>query len=153
MLFRKILVVVCLFVAANASAQTDIVVNGDTMTLPNGAKFVIGQQITLGPGTNADKSYLFIYQPELLKITKKKYLDANNVGRVVTIKKFQRDGEYKGGYSYNILVLDMGGMRNYWCDIKYALRNGEVVGDKHIENKAPAKSHKAKKSNNGPVIF
>jgi hypothetical protein len=150
MLLRKLLIIVCLFIAGKATAQTDIVVNGDTMTLPNGATFSVGQQITLGSGSNPDKSFAFVYQPELLHITKKKFLDASNFGKVATIKKFQRDGEYKGGYSYNILVLDIGGLRNYWCDIKYALRNGEVAGDRHSEKNTPVKS---KKGGNGPVVF
>jgi hypothetical protein len=127
MLSKKILIIVCLFMAVKASAQTDIVVRGDTIILANGAKFWLGEQVTLTTGSNPDKTFNFIYAPEVLRLIKKKPLAADYAGRHATIKKFQRDGAYKDKYSYNILVLDFGDPRRFWCDVQGALDNSEIV--------------------------
>jgi hypothetical protein len=129
MVLKKIFMVVCLFVAIKASAQTNIVVRGDTIILANGAKYWLGEQITLTNGSNPDRSFSSIYLPEVLHLIKKKPLGANYAGKPATIKKFQRDGIYKGTFSYNILVLDFGDRdpRKYWCDVQGALDNNEIV--------------------------
>jgi hypothetical protein len=129
MLPKKIFWVVCLFVAVKASAQTNIITRGDTIILPNGAKYWLGEQLTLTAGSNPDKSFNSIYLPEVLHLIKKKPLPANYAGKPATVKKFQRDGVYKDGYSYNILVLDFGDRdpRKYWCDVQGALDNNEIV--------------------------
>ena len=129
MLSKKMLMAVCLFMAVKASAQTNIITRGDTIILPNGAKFWLGEQVTLTNGSNPDKSFNFIYLPEVLRLIKKKPLGANYAGKQATVKKFQKDGVYKDGYSYNILVLDFGDRdpRKYWCDVQGALDNNEIV--------------------------
>jgi putative oligomerization/nucleic acid binding protein len=127
MLLKKILMVVCLLVAIKASAQSDIIIRGDTLILPNGAKYWRGEQVTIGTGSNMDKTFNFIYIPEVLHLIKKHALAANYAGRTATIKKFQKDGAYKNGYSYNILVIDFGEPRNYWCDVQGALVSNELV--------------------------
>ncbi len=120
---------VCLLVAIKASAQTNIIVRGDTIILANGAKYWLGEQITLTNGSNPDKSFSSIYLPEVLHLIKKHPLAANYAGKQATIKKFQRDGIYKGTFSYNILVLDFDDRdpRKYWCDVQGALDNNEIV--------------------------
>jgi hypothetical protein len=129
MLLKKILIVACLFIAVKASAQTNIIARGDTIILPNGAKFWLGEQITLTSGSNPDKSFSFIYLPEVLHLIKKKSLPPDYAGKQATIRKFQKDGIYKGTYAYNILVLDFGDRdpRKYWCDVQGALDNNEIV--------------------------
>jgi len=129
MLLKKILIVTCLFIAVKASAQTNIITRGDTIILPNGGKFWLGEQVTLTTGSNPDKTFNFIYLPEVLHLIKKKPLPANYAGKQATVKKFQKDGVYKDGYSYNILVLDFGDRdpRKYWCDVQGSLDNNEIV--------------------------
>jgi hypothetical protein len=129
MLLKKILIVACLFITVKASAQINIIARGDTIILANGAKFWLGEQVTLTSGSNPDKSFNFIYLPERLHFIKKKSLPPDYAGKQATIRKFQKDGVYKGTYSYNILVLDFGDRDpiKYWCDVQGALNNNEIV--------------------------
>ena len=107
MLLKKILIVACLFITIKASAQINIINRGDTIILANGAKFWLGEQVTLTSGSNPDKSFSFIYLPEVLHLIKKKSLPPDYAGKQATVRKFQKDGVYKGTYAYNILVLDL----------------------------------------------
>jgi hypothetical protein len=133
---------VCLVWAFGASAQNSIIVKGDTIILSNGAKYWLGEEITLGAGSSPDKAFSYIYDPIIHRIAKKKgLLSADYAGRKATIKKFQRDGAYKGGYSYNILVLDLGGPMRFWCDVQGALDNNEILSP--VKNK-PDTSKEAK---------
>jgi hypothetical protein len=129
MLLKKILIVACLFITIKASAQINIINRGDTIILANGAKFWLGEQVTLTSGSNPDKSFSFIYLPEVLHLIKKKSLPPDYAGKQATVRKFQKDGVYKGTYAYNILVLDFGDRdpRKYWCDVQGALDNNEIV--------------------------
>ncbi len=129
MLLKKILIVTFLFIAVKTSAQTNIITRGDTIILANGAKYWLGEQITLTNGSNPDQSFSFIYKPEVLHLIKKKSLPPDYAGKQATIKKFQKDGVYKGTYAYNILVLDFGDRDpiKYWCDVQGALDNNEIV--------------------------
>jgi hypothetical protein len=124
---RVFIVAVCLFLAVKVSAQTSIIVKGDTIVLTNGARFWLGEEITLGIGSSPDKTFSYIYDPVIHRITKRGLLSADYSGKKATIKKFQRDGAYKGGYSYNILVLDFGDPRRFWCDVQGALDNHEIL--------------------------
>jgi len=149
----------CLFVAAGASAQTNIILKGDTLILPNGARFWKGEEVTLGNGSAPDRSFLYVYQPEVLHITKKKPAASIFSTRRAIIKKFQKDGEYKHSYSYNIIVLDFGDIRNYWCDVQNAVDSKELVTvSSGHDNRSPAKENRpkdnnTKKDNNKPVVF
>jgi len=127
MLPKKIFMVACLFMAINASAQTNIIAKGDTIILPNGAKFWLNEQITLGMGSAPDGTFSSIYEPMVHRLTKKGYLPGTYSGKTATIKKFQKDGAYKGSYSYNMLVLDFGDPRRFWCDVQVAVDNKEIV--------------------------
>ena len=119
----------CVFFAVQVSAQTDIVVKGDTLLLPNGSKFWLGEQVTLNSGSLPDKSFNYIYEPEKLYIVKKKLLSGSYGGLTANITKFQRDGAYKGSYSYNIIVLDFGRKKTFWCDVQGAIDNNEIVNN------------------------
>jgi hypothetical protein len=127
---KKMLLLACLFIALKATAQTSITVKGDTLLLPNGSKFWLGKEVTLSSGSLPDKSFNFIYQPELLYLKKKKPLDASYAGQKAVIKKFQRDGIYKGGYAYNIIVLAFTGGKTFWCDVQNALSSNEIAGNR-----------------------
>ena len=162
MLYKKILLLVCLFVAIKASGQTNIILKGDTLILPNGARFWKGEEVTLGNGSAPDRSFLYVYQPEVLHITKKKPAASIFSTRRAIIKKFQKDGEYKHSYSYNIIVLDFGDIRNYWCDVQNAVDSKELVTPSYgHDNRSPVnpvkesrpKENNTKKDNNKPVVF
>src|ERR1700712_230403 len=104
MLAKNIMFLAFLFTVLKATAQKDIVLKGDTLVMPNGSKFWLGEQVTLGNGSSPDKSFSFIYTPELYFIKKRQPLSAGFYNQQATIKKFERDGNYKKSYSYNILV-------------------------------------------------
>jgi hypothetical protein len=157
MLVKKLLIAVCFFTAYNVSAQDiNIITRGDTIILQNGAKFWIGEQITLGNPSLPNGGFSFIYFPELLHLTKKGPLNAKYGGQQATIKKFQRDGAYKGGFSYNIIVLEFSDRRRFWCDVAPALDSKEIINpfanvqQKHGGNKD---NNTPKKKSNGPVVF
>ncbi len=155
MLAKKLLIVVCLFVAYKASAQ-DIMTRGDTIILQNGAKFWIGEQITLGNPSTPNGGFSFIYFPAVLHITKNRPLNAKYFGRQGVIKKFQRDGAYKGGLSYNIIVLEIDRLR-YWCDVAPALDSKEIINpyadQQQNRHSAPKQNNPHNKKPNGPVVF
>ena len=121
-----------IFLTLSVSAQTEIVVKGDTLLLPNGSKFWLGEQVTLNSGSLPDKSFNYIYEPEKFRIVKKKPLSGSYSGLTANITKFQRDGVYKGSYSYNIVVLDFGRKKTFWCDVQGALDNNEIVNNLRI---------------------
>src|ERR1700727_1824041 len=106
MRINRIVIIAALFITFRAAAQDQIVARGDTLVLPNGSKFWMNEQVTLGSGSMPDRSFNFIYLPEMLRLVKKKPADANYSGQMATVKKFQRDGAYKDSYSYNILLLE-----------------------------------------------
>jgi hypothetical protein len=142
MRITRILIVACLFIAIKASAQDQIIAKGDTLVLPNGSKFWLGEQVTLATGSLQDKTFNFVFKPELPFINKRSPADANFAGQTGTIKKFQRDGAYKNSYSYNILVLDFNRSR-LWCDIQFAVSANEVV-DNNNSKGGPADSKQAR---------
>lgn len=161
MLFKKLLVLVCLLTTIKVSGQTNIMVKGDTLILPNGAKFWKGEEVTLGNGSAPDRSFLFDYEPEYLHVTKKKPVSSIFSTRRGIIKKFQKDGEYKHSNSYNIIVINFGDIKRYWCDVQGAVESKELVNvyydHPHHEISPPRETHKTKsapkKNSNKPTIF
>jgi len=121
-----LVVLLCAITIAKARAQ-QITVKGDTLILSNGSKFWLNQEVTLGNGSAPDKTFNFIYEPEILYLKKRKPLSAGYYAKKAVIKKFQRDGPYKKSYSYNIIVLDFGDSKKFWCDVQGALDNFELV--------------------------
>ncbi len=63
----------------------------------------------------------------MIRLVKMKPADAKYAGQTAIVKKFQRDGAYKNGYSYNILVLEFNDRRRYWCDIEGAVNANEII--------------------------
>jgi hypothetical protein len=127
MRINRILIAAAIFINFRAAAQDQIIAKGDTLVLPSGSKFWLGEQVTLASGSMPDKTFAFVYLPELLHITKKKPAEVSYSGQTATVKKFQRDGIYKNSYSYNILVLEFTDRRRYWCDIEGAISANEIV--------------------------
>ena len=151
---KRLLIGLCLFMGYKASAQ-DIMTRGDTIILRNGARFWIGEQITLGNPSSPNGGFTYIYFPEVLHITKKRPLNAKYFGRQGVIKKFQRDGAYKGGVSYNIIVLEIDRLR-YWCDVAPALDSKEIINpyaNMQQRHDGGGRERPHNKKPNGPVIF
>ena len=136
MRINRILIIASLFISFKAAAQDQIIAKGDTLILPNGSKFWLNEQVTLGTGSQPDRTFAYVYLPEMLRIVKKKPADANYSGQMATVKKFQRDGVYKNSYSYNILVLEFSDRRRYWCDIQGAVSTNEII-DPNKKSGAP----------------
>lgn len=124
--FIKITAMLFVLIGFKASAQ-QITVRGDTLILNNGSKFWLNQEVTLGNGSAPDKTFNFIYEPEILYLKKRKPLSAGYYAKKAVIKKFQRDGPYKKSYSYNIIVLDFGDSKKFWCDVQGAIDNSELI--------------------------
>ncbi len=149
----------CALVVFKASAQNNVT-RGDTLILANGAKFWIGEQVTLGNGSLPDGNFNSIYFPEVLHITKRSPLNSKYAGQTATIKKFQKDGVYKGTLSYNIIVLQFNELKRYWCDVSPALASNELINpfasrrEQHNNNNNNNnKETKHSKKPSGPVVF
>jgi hypothetical protein len=121
-----------------ASAQIDITLKGDTLILPNGARFWLNEEVTLGTGTAPDKSFNFIYEPALISLLKRKPLSASFYNKKAIIRKFEKDANYKHSYAYNIIVLDFGDKKKYWCDVRGALDNNELLSSLPMNVSKPA---------------
>lgn len=134
------------FLSLSASAQTDIMLKGDTLILPSGARFWLGEEITIGVGTAPDKSFNFIYEPGLVSFLKRKPLGASYYNKKAVIRRFEKDANYKRSYAYNILVLDFGDKHKYWCDVRGAIDNNELLTGSPAAVVGP-------KGGTGPVIF
>src|SRR6202012_2299799 len=52
----------------------------------------------------------------------------NLYNKKAVIRKFEKDANYKHSYAYNIIVLDFGDKHKYWCDVRGALDNSELMG-------------------------
>lgn len=126
-MLKKIFIAACLFIAFKAAAQNQIVVRGDTLVLPSGSKFWLGEQITLKSGSLPNGTFNYIYYPIPLDIAKGKPLKAFYSGRTATIEKFEKDKSYKNSYSYNILVINFGDRKKFWCDVLGALSSNEIT--------------------------
>jgi hypothetical protein len=107
--------------------------HGDTLILNSDAKFWINEEITFGSGTMPDRSYSYIYEApnglkKLVNNHKRKLLPPAYKGFKSKIVKFEKEvGHNKKGYDYSILVLEMPNGTKYWCDVKNAYNNHEIV--------------------------
>jgi len=123
---------VCILFATNLFAQHNTL-NGDTLILNNQAKFWINEEVIFGSGTMPDRSYTYIYEApnslqKLVNNHKRKLLSPAYRGFKSKIVKFEREvGHNKKGYDYTILVLELPNGTKYWCDVKNAYSNHEIV--------------------------
>src|ERR1700744_3527616 len=153
---KQFLFLLCLAVAVvgQASAQTDIILKGDTLILPNGVKFWVNEEVVIGNGTAPDKSFNFIYEPALVSVLKRKPLGASYYNKKAIIRKFAKDANYRNSYSYNIIVLDFGDKHKYWCDVRGALDNKERVDPMGTALPQPsAITKKTPTNSNVPTVF
>jgi hypothetical protein len=140
MYIKQIFIIAFFFVTVEAAAQDQIVARGDTLVLPGGSKFWLGEEVTLGNGSLPDRSFTSIYFPLPLNIVKKQTLKSEYAGQKAIIKKFQRDGAYKKTYSYNILVLEFNDKRRFWCDVQEALAANEIIDNNAVNRGGQAQS-------------
>ena len=123
---------VCILYANNSLAQHTML-HGDTLVVGNDAKFWLNEELIFGSGTMPDRSYTYIYEApnSLQKIVnnhKRKLLSAEYNGFKSRVVKFEKEiGHNKKGYDYTILVLEMPNGSRYWCDIRNAYANHEIV--------------------------
>lgn len=96
---RLFLFIVFAAAAVTTQAQTDIALKGDTLILPNGAKFWLNEEVTVGVGTAPDKSFNFIYEPGLFGMAKRKPLGASYYNKKAVIRKFEKDANYRHSYA------------------------------------------------------
>jgi hypothetical protein len=134
MLKRNIIFLLMLSAALCGKAQSsDIMVKGDTLILDNGTKFWIGEEVTLGTGLAADKSFLYVYEsPTSIKSLfsnpkKRKSIPVMYSGHAGMIKKFEKGDGHKSDYGYNVIVLQFVDGKQYWCDLVNALTNNEII--------------------------
>ena len=145
---------VCILFTMKVLAQHPIL-NGDTLILNRDAKFWLNEELIFGSGTMPDRSYTYIYEApnslqKLVNNHKRKLLSPAYKGFKAKVVKFEKEiGHNKKGYDYTILVLEMPNGTKYWCDVKNAYTNHEIVL-KTSENTGPqiTKSEPDKDENN-----
>ena len=122
----------CILFATNLFAQNTML-SGDTLILNKEAKFWINEEIIFGSGTMPDRTYSYIYEApnslqKLVNNHKRKLLSPGYKGFKAKVVKFEKEiGHNKKGYDYTILVLEMPNGTKYWCDVKNAYANHEIV--------------------------
>jgi hypothetical protein len=123
---------VFVFFVTNLSAQR-ISMKGDTLLLGDDAKFWLNEEIVFGTGTMPNHEYSYVYEPpsslqKLVNNRKRKFLSPAYKGSKSRIVKFEKEvGHNKKGYDYSILVLQMPNGSKYWCDVKDAYANHEIL--------------------------
>jgi hypothetical protein len=128
--------------ATNLFAQHTML-NGDTLILSKDAKFWLNEELIFGSGTMPDRSYTYIYEApnslqKLVNNRKRKLLSPGYKGFKSKIVKFEKEiGHNKKEYDYTILVLEMPNGTKYWCDVKNAYTNHEIVLKTSENNGAP----------------
>lgn len=122
----------CILFATNLFAQ-NTVLSGDTLIVSKDAKFWLNEELIFGSGTMPDRSYTYIYEApnslqKLVNNRKRKLLSPGYKGFKAKVVKFEKEiGHNKKGYDYTILVLEMPNGTKYWCDVKNAYTNHEIV--------------------------
>jgi hypothetical protein len=162
-----ILISIAILCFLRLPAQTSITLKGDTLILEGGQKFWIGEEMTLGNGSAADNSFMYVYEsPNSIKniFNKNKKpppIPSMYDGHTCMVKKFEKDATYKNTYSYNILVLQFVDGKTYWCDIDNALKTKEIVSKQLLSSPTPvtdshkqnSDSHKKSDPTKAPNVF
>lgn len=113
------LILSIMFFAFTSNGET----SGDTCVASNGVKFIVGQDITLGPGSGINGSYVWIHTAPGL--TTPIYLPAGWAGYKMRIKEIREMGTKKRGYK-KYLILGGGNIVNYWMDLEEGMVSGEI---------------------------
>jgi len=124
----------CIFYGTTVLAQHTMM-HGDTLVLDNDARFWLNEELIFGSGTMADKSYSYIYEApnsfqKIVADHKRKLLPSVYKGSKSRIIKFEKAlGHNKKAFDYTILVLEMPNGTRYWCDVRNAYTNHEIVSN------------------------
>jgi len=109
------------------------VLHGDTLIVNNDARFWINEELIFGSGTMPDKSYSYIYEAptgfqKIVANHKRKLLPSAYKGAKSRIIKFEKAlGHNKKEFDYTILVLEMPNGDKYWCEVRNAYADHEIV--------------------------
>lgn len=111
------------------------VLHGDTLVVNNDAKFWLNEELIFGSGTMPDRSYSYIYEApsgfqKIVANHKRKLLPPVYKGSKSRIIKFEKAlGHNKKEFDYTILVLEMPNGNRYWCEVRNAYANHEIVSN------------------------
>ncbi len=97
----------------------------DTLFLSSGAKFVIGDQVKLGYGSNPRHDFQFITLSPW-SIAGPLPLGSAWNGHTVTVKDFKLEGTKRQGKKF-YLVMKGGNLSLYWADITAAVEMKEII--------------------------
>jgi len=97
----------------------------DTLFLTSGAKFVIGDKVKLGYGSNPRKDFQFITLSPW-SIAGPVPLGSAWNGLNMTVKDFKFEGTKRQGKKF-YLVMKGGNLSPYWADIVAAVEQKEIV--------------------------
>lgn len=111
-------------------------ISGDTCVASNGVKFIVGQDITLGPGSGINGGYVWIHTAP--GFTTPIYLPAGWAGYKMRIKEIREMGTRKRGYK-KYLILGGGNIVNYWMDLEEGIASGEIREPSPIKEKSEDK--------------
>jgi len=125
--FRLLLAAFCLATLYSHAQTNTISMKGDTLMLGNGAQFYEGEEIILGAGSAPDRSFNHIFSSPGVFSSKHTPMSGEFNGKMARVKKFEKDGSYKKSYAFNILVLDMGNGKSFWCEVQGAFESGELI--------------------------
>lgn len=113
--------------STNTYAQTN---SSDSVVASNGVTYKKGQDITLGTGSAADKSFVYVYTaPGFTESIKLPPVWADLKMRIKGVRYI---GSKKRGFKA-ILILGGGNIVNYWMDLEPAIRSGELLTIKNKE--------------------
>ena len=97
----------------------------DTLFLTSGAKFVIGDKVKLGYGSNPRKDFQFITLSPW-SIAGPVPLGSAWNGLNMTVKDFKFEGTKRQGKKF-YLVMKGGNLSPYWADVVAAVEQKEIV--------------------------
>ncbi len=102
----------------------------DTLYTSSGYKITVDQEIKLGTGTRDNGDFKFI------TVSKNSWLTAPSVKQASMrktsdhhtgmVKKLKPEGNKERGYTYYI-IIGIGDIVNYQCDVENAIASGEIV--------------------------
>ncbi len=124
--------------------------HGDTLVVNNDAKFWLNEELIFGSGTMPDKSYSYIYEAptgfqKIVADHKRKLLPPVYKGSKSRIIKFEKAlGHNKKEFDYTILVLEMPNGNKYWCEVRNAYANHEIVSNASGNNGAQLSKNDSK---------
>lgn len=165
--FGLLLISLSLYAQDTTHTETDLVhyrhltepmiIANKVIYMPCGLKYAVGQRLKLGTGTaiTGGFKYITISRNSLYNSTSilGDGLHGKYSGLIATIKRIEKYGNIKRGYSY-YLIVGVGELINYEIDIDNAIKYGEITvppGYEHLMTDRP-KPTTTIINNNAPPI-